>query len=212
MTSETINYYQKLSQLPRPHEEVPFPVALQDGTTFDIPMWILTAQEDYQVSAGAEKEVRKLLAGTDIDIKSRGYNDLYNDQCAYQLLWFACRCPGDVTKPFFLKKEDLPALLNSDQIGILLNHYYDLKLGQPSLKHITSQAELDEWIKKIQNGGKDVNFLLNSFSLVSLKTLIFSLVNQSQNLLKDNASASSQPNDTSNPSEEKMETIVVPTL
>lgn len=191
-----INYYQLLSQLPRTHEMVPFPVTLQDGTTFEIPMWILTNQEDYQVTAGAEKEVRKLLAGSDIDVKSRGYNDLYNDQCAYQLLWYACRSPGDVSKPFFMKREDIPAMLNSDQIGILLNHYYDIKLDQPSLKSIKNEEELSEWIKKIQAGGKDVNFLLNSFSLVSLKTLIFSMGNQLQSLQKDNISVSSRQNDT----------------
>lgn len=201
-----INYYQKLSQLPRPHEMVPFPKTLEDGTTFEIPMWVLTAQEDYQVTAGAEKEVRKLLSGTDIDVKSRGYNDLYNDQCAYQLLWFACRSPGDVSKPFFLSRTDIPAMLNSDEIGILLNHYYDIKLGQPSLKNITNQQELDDWMKKIQAGGKEVNFLLNSFSLVSLKTLIFSMASQLQNSPKDNPSVSLPLNDMSSGSE--METPI----
>ena len=173
--------FAQITAIPRPNRLVPFPkVNPATGEPFEIAMWILSQHETMQVAAEAEKTTRKLLKDNvpNKDEQAKGYNDLYNNASAMELLYRACRMPDDLSKPLFPSKHMIGEMLTTDEIAILLNHYFTLQVELGAVVGAMDEEEMEAWITKLIAGGQSSQYFLNSFSWEAVKTLVIFMANR----------------------------------
>jgi hypothetical protein len=181
---------------PRPHVIVPFPrIDPETGEPLAyMAMVVLTAEESTLVTADAEKKTRRILkdAIPGQGEAQTGYKELFNTFVGEGLLFATCKNKDDLKKSFFPNKETILKVLNTDELAILLNHYYtvQMELG-PVISHLTDD-EMTHWERRLLESGTQPAFLLNSLSLDLLKNLILHLVNQLQTLQISNSSSGEQ--------------------
>jgi hypothetical protein len=191
---ENENLFLLLSQEPRPFEVVPFPKKVK-GKAFNVSMVILTAMESAQCKAEAEKKAQKFLQ--EATGKNKGYEDLYNDFCAINILWHATRFENDVKKQFFPTKESILDVLTVDEIGILMNHYYSVLLHKGPIIAEFSEEDLKNWMERIVKDGNSSSFLFNSLSVEALKQLVNGLADQLKTIQMEKSSSGGAPETTS---------------
>lgn len=188
--------FSEITALPRPHRLVPFPrINPKTGENFEIAMWLLTEQESLLVASEAEKMTRRLLKDNlpGKDEQSKGYNDVFNNASAIELLYRACRDPNDITRPLFPNKQAIGDTLTTDEIAVLLNHYFTMQVELGPIVGGMTEEELQAWIKKLAEGGQSSQYFLNSLSWEALKGLVIAMAIQSFSSQMDKSSFTSQP-------------------
>ncbi len=173
--------FTEITALPRPHRLVPFPrVNPKTGENFEIAMWLLTEQESLLVASEAEKITRKLLKDNlpGKDEQAKGYNDVFNNASAVELLYRACRDPNDITRPLFPNKQAIGDALTVDEIAVLLNHYFTMQVELGPIIGGMTDDEVQAWIKKLAEGGSSSQYFLNSLSWEALKGLLTAMAIQ----------------------------------
>ena len=197
------NLFARLTQLPRPHMVVPFP--MPDGTEEEIIMRVLTAMEMSQCKSDAERRSKQSLSSKGSDPNdvvqsvviregeaSEGYKELYRDFLTYNILFRACRNKDNIDKPVFPTLTDVAKHLGVDEAGILINHYYTTQLNKGLVIVNMTKDDMETNLKKIIDAGTDPSFFFNSFSSEMLKTFLSFTVSQLRSLQTDKSSPGSQ--------------------
>lgn len=177
----------------KPYQIVDFPRKDPDTDLplFEVAIMLLSQQETMAVAAAAERQARRIMKDNipGKEEKSKGYDDVFNNASAIELLFRACRHPEDISKPLFPSKEALSDTLLPDEIAILLNHYFTVQVEFGPIVGAMTEAELDVWIKKLAEGGGSSQYFLNSFSWEAMKSLLIVMAVRSRSLETDKSSA-----------------------
>lgn len=202
MNEPTFNLFAELIKAPRPHVTVDFPRNDKDGNPLcKIALVVLNNNESLDAKATAHREVMRRLKD-DSNKVPPGFESLYEDILAIELLFRAARNPEDIGMRFFPKETSL-GLLSNDELGVLVNHYNMLvATSGPVIVNMT-EDEMESYISKITEAGATGSFFLNSLSLDELKAFGTYMAHRLYKQRTDNASPGSPLDDTSKKSEAK---------
>ena len=186
--------FMKLSSATRPHVIVDFPRNGPDGEPIaQIAMVVLTQDELIGAAAEAERVTRKLLA-SDLPKKEDaqlGYNDVYQNNSAVQVLFRACKSAEDVKVPAFKTPNEISSQLTNDEIGVLMHHYLTVQQELGPIVASMSEEEFESWVTALVEGGSAVPLDLLSWG--ALTTLVCTLARQLHKLRTDSSSLGSLP-------------------
>lgn len=189
----------KLTATPRPHRVVDLP--RKDPATGEpvgrVRMVPLTQEEMIAAAAESERRARKILADgmPRKDDAQLGYEDVYNNIAACEILFRACRDVDDETlkRSAFKTPHEISRAFTNDEIGVLHHNYLTVKqeVG-PIIAHM-SEDELETWIELLAKGGSA--FPLDRCSWGTIQTLVSSLASLVVALRTATSSAGSPPDD-----------------
>jgi|SRR5215210_7474121 len=193
----------QITQVPRPHRLVDFP--RRDPGSGEpmgkVALQVLTQEEQMTCAAAAEAFTRKIIKEAPRqDEAKRGYDDVYNNAAAVEVLFRACRRTEDVTRPFFPAPAEIRKHLTADEVGVLMTNYFTVQteLG-PIVAHLSSE-EVDAWITRLVEGGSA--YPLDLLSSDVLRTLVVGMASQLRAYATATSSPGSEP-DESTPSESR---------
>jgi hypothetical protein len=165
--------------MPRPHELVDFPRKGPDGQPIcRVAIQVLSQEEHMAASAETDRYTKRLLKELPKDNEARrGYDDIYNNQAAIEILFRACRKPDDVAKPFFPTPMEIAKHLSADEIGVMMNLYFMVRKKIGPIVSEMSEAEAKAWIRRIKEAGADFPLgLLSSVALIDLVCILASQI------------------------------------
>jgi hypothetical protein len=190
-----------LQELPRPHKLVDFPRTGPDGKPVgQLAIQVLTQEEQMAANAEAEKVARTLLKdGKRGDL---GYEAVFNNEGAVQVVLRACRDANDVTKAAFPGAAAIRAKLTADEVGMLFDHYLTVQLQLGPIITEMSDVEFEAWVTRLDEGQA---FFFDRLSSETKKTLVLTMASRLRRFSTDTYSAGSLPDegaDESSPSSE----------
>lgn len=161
--------------LPWPSRTVPFPRNKPDGTPVgELAIKVLTQEEQMACAANADRFAKKLLKETPkTDEASLGYEDVYKNAAACEVLFRCCRQKDDVKRPLFPAVDAIRRNLSADEIGVLMNHYFSVRYELGPIVAKMTEEEMDLWVKKLIEGGS--KFPLDSLSSEAANQLLLFL-------------------------------------
>lgn len=188
-----------ITAMPRPSRVVDFPRTDITGKPVgEVRLRVLTQEEQMLSSAEAERFAKKAIKELPkSDEAKRGYDDLYNNAAAVEILFLACRQKDAIDRPFFPSPSALRKALTADEVGALMIHYYTAQSELGPIIARMSQEEMDAWVKRLGEGGS--RFPLDLLSWEQLKELTFSLATRLHKLTTGTTSAGSPPNEDLSP-------------
>jgi len=191
-----------LTAIPRPHKLVDFPRRLPgtEESVGQVAMWPLTQEEQMACSAEADRFTKKLLKdGQKKDEANLGYETMFSNEVAVQILYRACRDATDLERPAFPSPSQLRQALTADEVGALFKHYLtvQLELG-PIVAHL-SDEEMEAWVKRIGEGGSAFPFDLLSWEMQ--RALVLFMASRLTSSPTDTLSAGSPPEESQTSSE-----------
>lgn len=192
---ESSKLFAALASTVRPHKIVPFPRKDEDDNPiFNIAMVIMTNQESLGVAAAAEKQARAMLKEhlPSKEEQAKGYEQIFNNVAGVETLYRVCRDPDDLNKKIFPTPKSISDVLTTDEISILLNHYFTVQIELGPIIGSMTEVELDAWINKLAEGGSSSAYFLNSLSWEALKELPIAMAARLSSLLTDKSSATGQ--------------------
>jgi hypothetical protein len=170
-----VDLWLAITAMPRPSVIVDFPRNGPDGNPVgELRIQVLTQEEQILCSAEAERYTKKAIKELPKENEAQlGYQNVYNNSAAVEVLYHCCRKKDAPLEPFFPSRDAIRKFLSPDEVGVLLMHYYTAQtdLG-PIVAHL-SEVEMDAWIARLGEGG--TRFPLDFLSLDALKDLAFSL-------------------------------------
>lgn len=183
----------RLTAMPRPSKVVDFPRKDPSGAPVgQVAIWVLTQEEQSAAAAAAQNITQKIVKEVPKkEDAQRGYDDVYDNVAAAEVLWRACRKPGNLLVPAFPSPTELRARLTVDEVGALLNHYYAVMADLGPVTAGMGSEEMDALVERIAKSGE--RFPLDLLSPGLLRTLAFSLACRLYTLQRDKSSAGSQP-------------------
>lgn len=111
-----------------------------------------------RAAAEAEAYARKRLKEIPKDGEARqGYEDLYRNAAAVEVLWRACRRLDDLKKPFFPTPHQLRSL-TVDEIGVLLQDYFVTQSELGPIIAKMSEDDVSMWIARLKEGAAEIPF------------------------------------------------------
>ena len=181
-----------ITQMPRPFRVVDFPRHNEQGEPVArIHVVVLTQEE--QITAAAETERFTKRAIKDLpkqDDARRGYNDVYDNQAAVEILFRACKQLEEPSRGFFPSASDIAKHLTPDEIGVLFRSYLMVQDEIGPIGSRLSAEEVEAWIKRLIDAGSKVP--LASLSWGAVSDLAFSLAARSESSATDITSPGSQ--------------------
>ena len=163
--------------MPRPHRTVDFPRLNYKGEAMGkVTIVVLTQEEQISASVETERFTRKMIRDVPrADEAKRGYDDIYNNQAAVEILHRACRAEGDTTKPFFPSPSAMREFLTPDEIGVLFRSYLIVQDEVGPIIANMSAEEMEAWIKRLQDAGSRAPLaFLSSGALIDLVYILAS--------------------------------------
>lgn len=180
----------------RPHRLVPFPrINPKTGEPYcQIAMVGLTSEEAYAASVAASKAAKKHMgeAMPREGESTMAFDEVLNNQRAYEVLVRACRVPGDLKKPFFKTTAQIAQLFTNDEVAIMFKHYLDVQTELSPILEFLDADEQEAWVKKLTKAGEQAPFLLNSLTSVAMKGLLISLALRLSSSQEDSESSGTQ--------------------
>lgn len=182
----------------RPYRLVDFPQYNEkEEPLFQFPMVALTQYE--QESATAAAAVRYQIAVSEKppgrnDV-NQGAEDLYDNFFADEVLYRACRVPGDVDKFLFNTPMEVPKMLLTDQIGQLAWSYKRVVRETSPLVADMSADQIKEWVELFGKGGADPSNFLDRLSREAALLLLSALVSQQVKLPISSTSSGEAPSE-----------------
>lgn len=168
------------------HRFVPMMMFTAEGKEVVLPMVLGTARDMSIAESNAEKDVAKDIGEVSLSNRNTGsvWLKLMNTYRAAWIVYLCTRMPDDLTKKFFDSKDQVMDTYDSDELGILLDHYGTVRYTSPHFKLIdpNDPNSFQEAIDKIKQQGTESDFFLNGFTTHSLNQLIKYLVSLVTNL------------------------------
>jgi hypothetical protein len=145
-----------LTQLPRPHHVVDFP--RKDPVTGksigQVAIWALTQEETMVSFAAAEKFAKeKLRLEGKTDTTNLGYERVFNDECAVQTLWRACRRTENLKLAAFPDPNQIRREFTVDEMAFLFDQYLRVRTELGPIAASMSDVELEAWIDALAKAG-----------------------------------------------------------
>lgn len=192
--------FEALAATPRPHRIIDFP--RYDQATGEpvarVAIWVLSQGEQMLAAAEAEAytraKLKEAIPGTN-DAR-RGYDDIYNNAAAVEVLFRALRKKDDLSKSAFATPKELRAL-SVDEIGVLFQEYLITQHQLGPIVTKMTEADLDMWLARLKEGADAI-----PFARLSLETLIDLIGSLASRVLKSSTanSSSGSPVDDGSPS------------
>lgn len=155
-----------------------------------IAMRPLTQGEVILAKAEATKRARKIITEKfEPTERIEGYAQVFEDECACQILFLACRRPTNPDLPSFPRADDVRKSLTSDEIAVLINSYAIVQMKLGPLPESMGKVEFDAWVQRLRDGGSQLPLAL--LSSAQKNELIMYLVSLLPNSAEDNSSAGS---------------------
>lgn len=174
---------------PRPHRVVDFPRLAQDGTPVgQMAIWVLTQEEQMAANAEAEKVARRMLKdGKRGDL---GYEALFNNEGAVQVVYRACRNVKDLTQPAFPNPDAIRTKLTADEVGRVFEHYLTVQLELGPILTSMQDSEFEAWVSRLAEGGA---FFFDLLSPEMQKALALSMASRLAKFISGSGSAGTPP-------------------
>jgi hypothetical protein len=190
-----VDLWLAITAMPRPSDVVDFPRKGKDGNPVgQVRIQILTQEEQILCSAEAERFTKKAIKDLPKNDEAQlGYQNVYNNSAAVEILFHACRQRDDISKPFFPSRDVLRKYLTPDEVGVLMMNYYTVQSQMGPVVSYMSEDEVDAWIVRLGEGGQ--RYPLDSLSLEALKGLAFTLASRIHNSATDTSLPGLQPED-----------------
>lgn len=189
--------FAKLSSAQKPHDIIDFPRKDANGEPLSQLAIVLLSQEEIMAcSAGAEKTAKRLIGNTKTEEQTQGYDNIYNNALAVEMLYRACKHPLDLTKSVFPSPQSISSLLSADEIAILINNYGTMQVTVGPVVGSMSEEEVEGWLAKLTKGGTSAQYFLDLLSSVGQKDLILALGKQLLKYRMDSSSHGGQLEDT----------------
>lgn len=149
-----------LTQIPRPHKTLPFPRALPTGEPVgELAIWPLTQEEQMAANAEADRFTKKLLKDAQKkDESNLGYEHVYANEVAVQVLYRACRDPKNLEKTAFPSPTHIREKITTDEVGVLFSMYTTVQFEIGPIVASMSKAEHEAWILRLEEGGSAFPF------------------------------------------------------
>ncbi len=181
--------WQKLQELPRANEVVPFPRKDFAGNPIgELRIWVLTQEEREEATAAAELYARKRLK--DAKATDIGYEELYSNEVCVQILWRACRDVVDPNRAAW-PTDALLRQITTEEIAVLFEHYITTQKKLGPIVAEMSPEDFDLWVKKLAEGG--TQYPLNSLSSDMKNVLLLGMALRLHAQPTDKSSAGSPP-------------------
>lgn len=192
----------KLQELPRPSQVVDLPQRTPDGEPVgQVALWVLKQEEHLICTAETEKFVRHHLK--EAKRGDIGYDDMFANEMAVQILFRACRDVADLKKTAFQTPKQVRELFTTDECGLLFRNYLTIELEFGPLVTQMTDADMQAWIDKIAKGGSAFPF--DSIHSDLQKILLLSMARRLQSSSTDTSFAGSLPETTSSADESSLE-------
>jgi len=193
----------RITAVPRPHKLVDFPRRFPAGIDAPrIAIQVLTQEEQMVCAAAAEDFTRKSFLSRDKSVQlprdgeaHQGYDDLYRNAAAIEILFRACRNPDDLKKPAFPSPALMRAEFTNDETGVLMSHYHSTQSELGPIVARMTKEEVDAFVDRLVASGD--RFPLDLLSPEVLKSLLTSMASRLRSLQTDSSSDGSQPDDAS---------------
>lgn len=155
-----------------------------------VAIWVLTQEEQMACNAEAEKIARRMLKdGKRGDL---GYEALFNNEGAVQVIYRSCRDASDLSKPAFPGPQAIREGLTADECGMLFQHYLTVQLELGPIIANMSNDEFEAWVQRLDEGQ---GFFFDLLSSETKKTLALTMASRLRSFLTGTSSAGSPPND-----------------
>lgn len=192
----------QLIKLPRASRKVDFPRQWPgtDEPIGQICIQVLTQNEQTAAAAEAEKATQRLLGDKPASERGEGYDTVYKNACAVELLFRACKRAEDPTLPFFPSPNAMREHLTANEVAVLMNSYLLLQDELGPIVSRMSQEEVDAWVQRLVEAGSSAPLATLSWGAITV--LANSMAYQLASSRTDTSSAGSQPESGSEESKE----------
>lgn len=191
--SDPKDLWGEITAVPRPSRDVAFPRKFPDGKDRMVAIQVLTQEEQMVCAAAAEDFARKTIlrdknaAIPKGDEARQGYDDIYKNEGAIQVLFRACRRIEDHKMPAFPSPGQMRTEFSVDEVAVLFDHYLTTQAELGPVVARMSKEEVDAFVERLMASGD--RFPLDLLSPGLLKTLLVSMASRLHSLL----TASSSP-------------------
>lgn len=199
----------QLIKLPRASRKVDFPRQWPgtEESIGQICIQVLTQNEQTVAAAEAEKATQRLLGDRPVSERGEGYDTVYKNACAVELLFRACKRAEDPTLPFFPSPNAMREHLTANEVAVLMNGYLLLQDELGPIVSRMSNEEVDAWVKRLVEAGSSAPLATLSWGAITV--LASSMAYQLASLQTDTSSAGSPPpsgsEESAEPSDESSE-------
>jgi len=179
----------RITQLPRASKIVDYPKKdpITDEPLGQVLIQVLTQQEQMEASIAAETYARKWLK--DSPNSSAGYENVYNNASAVEVIYRACRRPDAPLRPMFPSPALIKQRMTADEVGVLMQSYLQVQYDLGPIAAHMSTEEYEAWVSRLARGGE--SFPLASLSWEARTDLTMRMASQLHSLLTDTSSAGS---------------------
>ena len=193
----------QITQLPRPHRIIDIPRLnpITGEAVGQIAIWILTQEESMVCQKAADQHARTMLKenAPKAGEVSQGYDDLYRNEAANQVLFRACRRVKDLRYSAFPSPGEIRKHFTADEVGVLMNHYNTIRAQLGPIVAELTVDELDAWTGRLMEGG--ATYFLDLLSSEAKTALIEHLVSRLRSSATGTTSPGEPPSDTSSEDE-----------
>lgn len=164
----------QITAMPRPSQVVDFPRNGTNGKPLgEVRLRVLTQEEQMLCAAEAERYTKKAIKDLPKGEEAQlGYQSVYQNAAAVEVLFHAARQVDDHEKSFFPSRQHLREYLTADEVGVLMVQYYTVQSKLGPIVSTMTETEVDAWIFRLGEGGSA--YPLDFLSWDMLKTLAFS--------------------------------------
>jgi hypothetical protein len=152
---------------------------MHDGKELVLPMVILTGRESNECEANTYQDTLAQFKGkAPKKDELSNWDAMIDAHRAFWTVFYSARTPGDISKKWFLSKEQVEDTYNWDEIGILMNDYLTIRLTQPHIAHldVNDPNSLQGMLDTIKRMGEDNDFFLNGLTMHAKNQLLKYLV------------------------------------
>ena len=184
-----------IMQMPRAHKLVDFPRKVDGKPIGQVAIVVLTQEEQIQAAASTEAFTRKVIKDMPKEGDARrGYDDVYSNHMAVELLFRCCKKSEDPKSNFFPTTHAIQDHMTPDEVGVLVRAYMEVQSEIGPIMASMSDEEVEAWVKRLREAGSRVP--LASLSLAALIDLAFILACRSESSPTDMPSVGSPLDDT----------------
>jgi hypothetical protein len=189
----------KLSERERPTTEIDFPAKGKDGKPLGrCKIRVLTEAENHLARGQADIAAREIMknGAPKPGEFSYGYEDIYRNELAVQLVALAFRNVENQKFGLFPSAKDVRNLCTTDELGVMSSAYQQFRVEAGPLLSEMTPDEMEAWLARLQEGGASFGPLV-SWDGVTLRQFIKFLVSKAPTSSTATGSAGSPPSDTS---------------
>jgi hypothetical protein len=204
----------RINAMPRPFQLVDFPRKdpATGASVGQLAIQVLTHEESMLSQKSAATFAREALK--DSKPGDPGFDDLYRNQSAIEVLYRACRREKDHRYSFFPSPGEMRKTLSADETGVLMNRYLRVQAELGPVIATMSPEELDAWTDMLIEGAEASRSFLDCFSSDAKSQLLEHLVLRLRSSSTASSSSGSPPESIapeSSPLPEEPHPVAMPT-